>query len=155
MHATGRSQARARQQQKQYQLPNTSTFVVPECAGLAKVGRRLCGLKSAILVRVLNDEYTIRFLCERPQQQSTKLCPLWLIISMNVSAGRQHCLWTTRNAVKRQKLVHTAFITSSSAPPRTEAKPVSVETSNHAPRRRPLSAEQRRFLDSAVRIGSI
>jgi len=45
-----------------------------------------------------------------------------------------------------------ATITSSSAPPSTEAKPKAVETSIHGKRRRPLTAEQQRFLDSAVCI---
>jgi len=47
-----------------------------------------------------------------------------------------------------QRLAH---ITTSSAPPSTEAKPETIETGTSGKRKRPLTAEQERFLDAAVR----
>ncbi|KAF2224057.1 ubiquinone biosynthesis protein COQ7-domain-containing protein [Elsinoe ampelina] len=47
---------------------------------------------------------------------------------------------------------HTATITSSAASPATEPKPKSVEGKTTQKRTRPLSDEQRKFLDSALRV---
>ncbi|KAG8625212.1 hypothetical protein KVT40_006963 [Elsinoe batatas] len=47
---------------------------------------------------------------------------------------------------------HTATITSSSASPATEPKPKSVEGKTTQKRTRPLTDEQRKFLDSALRV---
>ncbi|KAG9950094.1 ubiquinone biosynthesis protein CAT5, partial [Aureobasidium melanogenum] len=49
-------------------------------------------------------------------------------------------------------LQHAAPITTSSAPPSTEPKPKTVETGTSGKRKRPLTAEQERFLDSALRV---
>ncbi|GAB7345846.1 hypothetical protein MBLNU457_4102t1 [Dothideomycetes sp. NU457] len=53
---------------------------------------------------------------------------------------------------KSSPRVHRAAITTSSASPSTEPKPEAVESSTHRKRRRPLTAEQQRFLDSALRV---
>lgn len=47
---------------------------------------------------------------------------------------------------------HCARITTSSASPETEPKPATLDAASHGKRRRPLTAEQRKFLDSAVRL---
>jgi ubiquinone biosynthesis monooxygenase Coq7 len=49
-------------------------------------------------------------------------------------------------------LQHAAPITTSSAPPSTEPKPKTIESGTSGKRKRPLTAEQERFLDSAVRL---
>jgi ubiquinone biosynthesis monooxygenase Coq7 len=48
-------------------------------------------------------------------------------------------------------LQQVAHITTSSAPPSTEAKPKTIETGTSGKRKRPLTKEQERFLDAAVR----
>ena len=48
--------------------------------------------------------------------------------------------------------IHHAPITTSSAPPFTEPKSASLDSSSRAKRQRPLSKEQQRFLDSALRV---
>ena len=48
--------------------------------------------------------------------------------------------------------ISRANVTTSAAPPSTEPKPEALHSSTHGKRRRPLTAEQRRFLDSAVSI---
>ena len=45
-----------------------------------------------------------------------------------------------------------ATITTSSAPPKTEPSTETLNSQNSAKRRRPLSQEQQRFLDSALRV---
>ncbi|PSK42294.1 5-demethoxyubiquinone hydroxylase, mitochondrial [Elsinoe australis] len=54
--------------------------------------------------------------------------------------------------VPRPSLQQTAGIISSSASPKTEPKPESVETKSTGKRTRPLSPEHRKFLDSALRV---
>lgn len=48
--------------------------------------------------------------------------------------------------------IHHASITTSSAPPSTEPTPDSLNASSKAKRRRPLSKEQQKFLESALRV---
>lgn len=48
-----------------------------------------------------------------------------------------------------------ASITSSSAPPSTEPKPEALNSTSSAKRRRPLTPEQKNFLDSAVSSGPV
>ena len=45
-----------------------------------------------------------------------------------------------------------ATITTSSLPPSTEPQPETLKTASSAKRRRPLTKEQRAFLDSAVSL---
>jgi ubiquinone biosynthesis monooxygenase Coq7 len=47
---------------------------------------------------------------------------------------------------------HYASITTSSASPKTEPTPETLDSQSTALRRRPLSAEQQQFLDSALRV---
>ncbi|KAG7009131.1 hypothetical protein G7Y79_00003g009990 [Physcia stellaris] len=53
---------------------------------------------------------------------------------------------------QRPLRIARASITTSSAPPSSEASPQALQSDTKAKRRRPLSREQQRFLDSALRV---
>ncbi|KAI9719055.1 MAG: hypothetical protein M1812_003685 [Candelaria pacifica] len=54
--------------------------------------------------------------------------------------------------INLKPLIQNASITTSSSPPATEAEPEAIKSGSKAKRRRPLTAEQQRFLDSALRV---
>ncbi|PNS19079.1 5-demethoxyubiquinone hydroxylase, mitochondrial [Sphaceloma murrayae] len=60
--------------------------------------------------------------------------------------------YNTRSSAVGISNTRLASITTSSASPATEPKPQSLESSTSAKRTRPLTPEQRKFLDSALRV---
>ena len=54
--------------------------------------------------------------------------------------------------INTQSHIHYAQITTSSAPPKTEPTPQALDSQSRAKRRRPLSREQKQFLDAALRV---
>ena len=71
----------------------------------------------------------------RPALRRTPVCDFLLPYSKHFCSQRRH-----------------ASITTSSASPKSEPEPEALRTPSNAKRRRPLSKEQKAFLDSALRV---